>query len=93
MLVLDDTRLEDGWITAFIGGFWCQAKVYDEGSSFGINNGRISKLVVCDDVKWNHDKLLFSYDRGDDVNNMTEKDLKFILMQLEALPKVFNKEN
>ena len=39
-----------------------QAKVYDEGSQFGINNGRISKLYASV-----NGKVLFTYDRGWDV--------------------------
>lgn len=35
-----------GWITAIIEGRWVQAKVYDEGSCFGINDGRVSKLCI-----------------------------------------------
>ena len=37
---------DTGWITAEIEGRWVQAKVYDEPSSYGINNGRVSKLAV-----------------------------------------------
>ena len=38
------------------------AKVYDEGSEYGINEGRISKLEVRQD-----NKLLLNYDRGWDI--------------------------
>lgn len=93
MLILDADRVESGWITASIAGLWCQAKVYDEGSSYGINGGRISKLTICTSLLWNPDAVVFHYDRGDDVNNIDAKSLKFILRELEALPKVFNKEN
>lgn len=43
-----------------IAHFW--AKVYDEGSEYGINEGRISKLTVeIDGVK------VINYDRGWDI--------------------------
>lgn len=38
------------------------AKVYDEGSEFGINEGRISKLEVRQDGK-----IILNYDRGWDI--------------------------
>jgi VCBS repeat-containing protein len=43
------------------------AKVYDVGSMYGINEGRISKLEIRKDGKW-----LFNYDRGDDINELDE---------------------
>ena len=62
------------------------AKVYDEGSKFGINGGRISKLMVnyCregDDV-WELDDAIIFYDRGWLVKPTTkfgEKALKHLL--------------
>jgi hypothetical protein len=44
-----------------------QAKVYDEGSRFGIGGGRVSKLLVkrTEDKYWNNPVV--SYDRGWDV--------------------------
>ena len=38
------------------------AKVFDEGSIFGINEGRISKLSAKINNKW-----IFNYDRGWDI--------------------------
>lgn len=40
--------------------YW--AKVYDEGSEWGINEGRISKLMIKQDSK-----IVCNYDRGWDV--------------------------
>lgn len=39
-----------------------QAKVFDEGSIFGIKNGRISKLCARIGDKW-----IINYDRGWDI--------------------------
>ena len=43
------------------------AKVYDEGSTFGINGGRVSKLHVKreEDPTWQY--AIVAYDRGWDV--------------------------
>lgn len=35
-----------GWITAVIEERWCQAKVYNEPSTFGVKHGRVSKLAI-----------------------------------------------
>jgi hypothetical protein len=43
--------------------YW--AKVYDEGSEYGIDEGRISKLTVR---KLDGTKDLYNYDRGLDVD-------------------------
>ena len=43
-------------------GYTYMAKVYDEPSRLGIDNGRISKLTVCD-----YRKTVVNYDRGWDV--------------------------
>ena len=32
---------ENGWITAIIEGRWVQAKVYDNPSVYGIDDGRV----------------------------------------------------
>lgn len=45
--------------------YW--AKVYDTGSQFGINEGRISKLML----KANGE-IIYNYDRGEDIAPQTE---------------------
>ena len=40
--------------------YW--AKVYDEGSEYGIDGGRVSKLMIKQDSK-----IVCNYDRGWDV--------------------------
>ena len=45
--------------------YYWEAKVYDEGSEFGINGGRISKLFIRrDDGKT---APILNYDRGWDI--------------------------
>ena len=36
------------WYTGTVDGCWFQAKVYDQPSTFGIHEGRISKLLLRD---------------------------------------------
>jgi hypothetical protein len=95
MKIISDVRAETGWITAIIDGRWCQAKVYDDPSSYGIRNGRVSKLAVSKTSQKNEmgqpffDAMAFNYDRGLDFNNLPKGVLDSIVAQLESLPKVF----
>lgn len=62
-----------------------EAKVYDVGSKYGINNGRISKLKVVNDIgpnSWTWDNTVINYDRGWDIRPETKLDkmaLQYIL--------------
>lgn len=94
MIVLSDNRLETGWITAIIEGRWCQAKVYDDPSSYGVNDGRVSKLAIGKTATRIErqdffDQMDFNYDRGLDFNNLPDGVLDKIVAELETLPKVF----
>lgn len=44
------------------------AKVYDEPSNFGINEGRISKLELRQ-----NGKIVYNYDRGLDIDYQTKE--------------------
>jgi len=84
-----------GWITAIIDGRWVQAKVYDEPSCYGINDGRVSKLAIGisdkrDPNKNFFDQMAFNYDRGLDFNNLPAGVMESIVAQLERLPKLFS---
>lgn len=57
-----DTRKELNMIyETTIGRFKVQAKVYDTGSQYGIDEGRISKLWIWDQEK---PLAIYTYDRG-----------------------------
>ena len=76
---------ESGWIDGKIDEFRFQAKVYDIGSKFGINSGRVSKLAIWDQQRHS----VINYDRGWDVkpDSVEQKDiLRALLKYLEALP-------
>ena len=80
-----------GWITAEINGRWVQAKVYDEPSTCGINNGRVSKLAIGktatrDANKPFFDQMAYNYDRGLDFDKLPVGVLNDILAELETLP-------
>ena len=53
--------LKDFWYEGDIRGYKIQAKIFDEPSQFGIDNGRISKLWISG----NGEEL--NYDRGWDT--------------------------
>ena len=77
-----------GWIEGTINGIRFQAKVYDEGSEFGINEGRVSKLWVRDE---NQRQTVLNYERGWDVRPNTAAEhrlLEALLGYLEALPTI-----
>ena len=42
-------------------------KVYDTGSRFGIDGGRISKLMLK-----RNDEIVYNYDRGEDITPVDE---------------------
>jgi len=58
-------ELENNWIKGTYKNFTFNAKVFDEGSVFGINGGKVSKLMVWDKSK----KICFNYDRGMDIDH------------------------
>lgn len=58
----------------------CEFKIYDEPSVFGINNGRISKLMI-----WRDGVFVVNYDRGMDFNHLGETLLLSIVDRLEGM--------
>ena len=61
------TKIDGNWQFGTIGGIMFNAKVYDEPSDFGINNGKISKLWIDG---------MANYDRGWDKIPQTQKALR-----------------
>lgn len=57
------------WEEAVIDGHWCQAKVYDTPSVFGIDEGRVSKLTIATNSQWEGmESAIYHYDRGLDFD-------------------------
>lgn len=80
-----------GWITAIVSGRWVCAKVYNEPSTFGIKNGRVSKLSISktserDENKNFFNQMCYNYDRGLDFDEAPEGLVDSIVAQLEKLP-------
>lgn len=85
----DETR----WITAIIDGRYVQAQVFDEPSSYGINDGRVSKLTIGKTSKRDpnrnyFDQMAYNYDRGLDFDNLPDGVLDKVVAELEALPAI-----
>ncbi len=92
MNVIKDNRKHSGWIEAVIDGRWVEAKVYDDPSNYGINEGRVSKIAIgktAERIPGQNffDQMAFNYDRGHDFDDLPAGALDSIVSQLEALPK------
>jgi hypothetical protein len=62
--------------------YWYQAKVYDSGSKFGINDGRVSKLSIYQVSGYEdkrHGKMIYNYDRGLDFDRCPAEVLAAVL--------------
>lgn len=92
--IVKDARKSTGWVTAIIENRWVQAKVYDEPSTYGINNGRVSKLCIAKGIAIDRTKdflpqMDYNYDRGLDFDRLPSGVLDKVVGYLENLPKVF----
>ena len=79
----NDANWVSGYIRLGSYAFDFEAKVYEEGSCFGINEGRVSKLFVNER---NENVCLISYDRGWDLkpqDGLSEVLLSIILREFE----------
>ena len=66
------------WQEGTLNGYWYQAKVFEVGSQYGINGGRISKLAICKGDKWDVTKCVYNYDRGLDFDKCPPEVLQSI---------------
>ena len=75
------------WVHGICGEYNFDAKLFDDGSQFGINNGRVSKLSIA---KYNGSPDV-NYDRGWDIKpSQTVKSYYDAIMGLlENSPKRF----
>jgi hypothetical protein len=88
---LKEFNSKTNWIKGTIDDYNFEAKHFDVGSEFGINNGRVSKLSI-----WKGDNrddgLITHYERGWDVKPKTKEQKEVyqtLLDYLEQLPKRF----
>ena len=63
-------------VGASVFHYW--VKHYDNESQFGIDNGRISKLTLVQDSK-----VVYNYDRGEDVEPQTSEAEKALAILLK----------
>ena len=74
------------WHERVTDGFYWQAKVFNEGSPFGIDGGRVSKLAICDGGNWDAARQVYNYDRGLDFDKCPPDTLAKIVAICEATP-------
>ena len=60
------------WASGKVGNYLFEAKLFDEGSKYGIKNGRVSKLTIWDPAVHKKERNLLkacvvNYDRGWDI--------------------------
>ena len=77
-----------------IGKYNFNAKLFNEGSTFGIKDGRVSKLSIWDEEIWKKEDNFFkacivNYDRGWDIKPKKEFKPYFnaVMELLENAPK------
>lgn len=90
---------ESNWVDGVVGKYKFQAKLFDEGSSYGINDGRVSKLSIWDEEVRQRESNFFNaciinYDRGWDIEptSQNEEYYKAVMDLLENSPKRFENE-
>jgi len=87
----DESNWVDGVVSTDNQEYKFSAKLFDVGSNYGINDGRVSKLSIrLQDTTW--DKSIVNYDRGWDIEPKTDehKQIFNVIMELlENSPKRF----
>ena len=79
---------KDAWVEGKVGCYEFSAKLFDEGSEFGINEGRVSKLTIsnknCD--------CIVNYNRGWDIKPKAKDEEYYnaVMELLENAPKRFS---
>ena len=78
---------DSNWCNGKVGPYNFEAKLFDEGSDFGIKKGRVSKLYVTSKTEG----YVIGFDRGWDKNPTKENRPYFnaIMELLENSPKRF----
>ena len=91
-VTIDGTKVDikhkrHNFVSGVYGDYLFEAKIYNIGSKFGINNGRVSKLSIRL-IQEPKTEWIANYDRGWDVRPKAEyRDVyKKILRALDAVP-------
>lgn len=95
--ILTDFPFDSNWVKGTVGDYTFEAKLFDNGSTYGINNGRISKLSIYNDGERVAKRNFFAayivnYDRGWDIKPTKEAKpyFKAVIELLEATPRRFD---
>lgn len=74
------------WVSGKVNDYEFGAKLFDEGSNYGIDNGRVSKLSI-----YNSEDTIVNYDRGWDIEPKEEHKEYYnsVMELLEKSPKRF----
>jgi hypothetical protein len=73
-------RIKEGWTYGTVGDCMFEAKVFDAGSKYGIDGGKVSKLYIRSASKGE----ICNYDRGWDVKPTPENKAEY-----DAVMKLF----
>lgn len=78
---------KSNWVKGTHGPFKICAKIFADKSSYGIKNGRISKLQINDvnQERWGFEGCFVNYDRGWDITPANMEVLGFLNELLVAL--------
>lgn len=83
----------ENWVSGVIndGEYSFSSKLFDKGSIFGIDDGRVSKLAISIGSKWTGwEACIVNYDRGWDIEPESAKDKEVfdaVMNFLENAPK------
>lgn len=91
---------DSNWVSGTVGDYTFEAKLFDDPSTYGINNGRVSKLSIYSEKKRIETGNFFAacivnYDRGWDIKPSKENRpyFKAVMRLLELTPRRFDAEN
>lgn len=81
---------DSNWVSGSCSSFTFEAKLFDDGSEFGINEGRVSKLEIVDQFGG----VQVRYDRGWDIEPEAhvKKEFDAIMQLLENSPRRFDEK-
>lgn len=74
------------WVYGCTKGHTWEAQVFDRGSQFGINRGRVSRLTVFRGRKCRENDLVYQWDRGEVENKCGAEVVLQIVAECESMP-------
>lgn len=80
--------MDSNWVkgTVHDGLYSFEAKLFDENSTYGIDDGKVSKLSISYGSRWTgFDNCFVNYDRGWDIEPETEEEHDVFIAVLDFL--------